>query len=138
MPRALTLVERYKQSETWISCLTLLIGLVAGVFVGWFSGRVWGAGIFIGAVLAWFNFHWLKQGLDALVAVSAVQEGRAKPALPVATYFKAAFRYGLIGLAVYVIFKYLNVPVLSMILGLCALGAATIAVSVYEILRPQE
>jgi hypothetical protein len=42
----------------------------------------------------------------------------------------------LIGLAVYVIFIVLKVPVLSMIAGLCALGAAAVAASVYEILRP--
>jgi ABC-type uncharacterized transport system permease subunit len=45
------------------------------------------------------------------------------------------FRYGLIALSVYVIFRYLSVPVLSMIFGLCALGAATIAVSVHELLQ---
>jgi ABC-type uncharacterized transport system permease subunit len=45
------------------------------------------------------------------------------------------FRYGLIALSVYVIFKYLNVPVLSMIFGLCALGAATVAVGVQEIMH---
>jgi len=48
------------------------------------------------------------------------------------------FRYGLIALIAYVIFRYLKVPALSMILGLCALGAATVAVSVYEILRPRD
>jgi len=129
---------RYLQMERWIARLTLVVGGAAAVCVGWFCGRAWGAGIFVGAGLAWFNFRWLRQGLDALVAVSAAQEGVANPEVPVAAYFKAAFRYGLIGLAVYVIFRYLNVPVLSMMLGLCALGAATIAVSVYEILRPQE
>ena len=76
--------------------------------------------------------------MDALTESATAQADEAKAQVPVGTYFKAAFRYGLIGLAVYVIFKYLNVPVLSMILGLCALGAATIAVSVYEILGPQE
>ena len=45
------------------------------------------------------------------------------------------FRYGLIALCVYVIFKYLNVPVLSMIFGLRALGAATIVISVHELLH---
>ena len=129
---------RYLETERWIAHLTLVVGAVAAASVGWFYGRIWGAGIFIGAILAWFNFRWLKQGSDALTAASAAQEGHPKPEVPVSTYFKAAFRYGLIGLAVYVIFKYLNVPVLSMILGLCALGAATIAVSVYEILRPLE
>jgi len=44
----------------------------------------------------------------------------------------------LIGLIVYVIFIYLHVPLLSMLVGLCALGAAAILASVYEILRPVE
>ena len=129
---------RYLETEKWIARLTLALGAVAAGIVTGFYGTVWGAGIFIGTVLGWFNFRGLKQGLDALAAASAAQQGQAKPEVPVSTYFKAAFRYGLIGMAVYVIFKYLNVPVLSMIVGLCALGAATIAVSVYEILRPQE
>jgi len=129
---------QYLETEKWIARLTLALGAVAAGIVTWFYGTVWGAGIFIGAILGWFNFRWLKLGLDALTAASAAQQGHCKPEIPVSTYFKAAFRYGLIGLTVYVIFKYLNVPVLSMILGLCALGAATIAVSVYEILRPQE
>jgi len=53
-------------------------------------------------------------------------------------YFRAVFRYALIALAVYVIFEYLHVPVLSMILGLCSLGASTMAVSVHEILHPAD
>jgi hypothetical protein len=130
--------SRYLETEKWIARLTILLGLAAALPVGFRQGAPWGAGIFIGAILAWFNFRWLKQGLDALTREAAAQEGHPKPEVPISTYFKAAFRYGLIGLAVYVIFKYLNVPVLSMILGLCALGAATMAVSVYEILRPQE
>jgi small-conductance mechanosensitive channel len=130
--------SRFFESERWISRFTLIIGLIAAIPVGWFHGFSWGAGILIGAVLAWFNFRWLAQGLDALTAASTAQAGQPKPHVPVGTYFKAMFRYGLIALAVYVIFEYLNVPILSMIFGLCALGAATMAVSVYEILRPQE
>jgi hypothetical protein len=38
---------------------------------------------------------------------------------------------------VYVIFEVLKVPLASMVVGLCALGAATITASVYEILRPE-
>jgi hypothetical protein len=128
----------YQQSEAWIARLTILIGLAAALAVGFLHGSLWGGGIFIGAVLAWFNFRWLRRGMDALAAASAAQHGQLKPEVPVFTYFTAAFRYLLIGLAVYVIFRYLNVPVLSMVLGLCALGAATVAVSVYEILNPPE
>jgi len=129
---------RYEETEKWIARLMLILGAMASAIVSWFYGKIWGEGIFIGAILAWCNFRWLKQGLDALTTASAAQAGHPKPEVPVSSYFTAAFRYGLIGLAVYVIFRYLNVPVLSMILGLCALGAATIVVSVYEILNPPE
>jgi small-conductance mechanosensitive channel len=128
----------YHQFESRMSQLTLLFGAIAAFPVAWFHGWRWGAGIFVGAVLAWFNFRWLKQIVNALADASTAQADQKKAAVPVATYFKAAFRYGLIGLVVYVIFKYLNVPVLSMVLGLCALGAATIVVSVHSILRPSD
>ncbi len=130
--------SRFYVAEKWIAHLTLILGALAAVPVWWFRGPAWGSGIFIGALLAWLNFRWLKQGLDALTAAATAQANQPRPQVPVSTYGKAAFRYGLIALAVYVIFKYLNVPILSMIFGLCALGAATLAVSVYEILHSQE
>jgi len=97
---------------------------------------LWGAGLGIGAALAWLNFRWLRRGLDALVMASTAQAGEEKPAVPLLSYFGMLFRYGLIALAVYVIFEYLRVPLVSMVVGLCALGAATVVASVYEILRP--
>ena len=126
---------RYVRSESRISFLTLLLGVLAGLPGGYFRGWRWGLGIFIGAILAWINFRWLKQGVDALASAATEQAEQPKAKVPILAYFKAMFRYGLIALCVYVIFKYLNVPVLSMILGLCALGAATIVVSVHEVLR---
>ena len=128
----------YVRSESRISFLTLLLGVLAGVPVGYFRGWRWGLGIFIGAMLAWVNFRWLKQGVDALASSATAQADQPKARVPILTYFKAMFRYGLIALCVYVIFKYLNVPVLSMIFGLCALGAATIAVSVHELLHSSD
>ncbi|MGB9431666.1 MAG: ATP synthase subunit I [Candidatus Acidiferrum sp.] len=125
----------YRESESRISILTLLLGAIAALPVAYVHGWRWGAGILIGALLAWFNFRWLKQGLDALTEASTAQASQKIARVPLVTYFKAFFRYGLIALAVYVIFKYLNVPVLSMVLGLCALGAATVVVSVHSILR---
>ncbi|HEY4978332.1 MAG TPA: ATP synthase subunit I [Candidatus Acidoferrum sp.] len=126
---------RYLQSEAHIAQLTLILGVVAALPVTYFHGWPWGLGIFAGAVLAWFNFRWLQKGLDALAGAATAQSGQPTAAVPFTTYFFAALRYLLIALAVYVIFKLLNVPVLSMIFGLCALGAATIAVSVHEILH---
>jgi len=128
----------YRREERRISQFTVGIGFLVGVPVGWFYGWRWGLGILIGAVLAWLNFRWLKQGLDALTEASIEQANREKASVPVMAYLKAAFRYGLIGLMVYVIFRYLNVPVLSMVIGLCALGAATMVVSVQSISRASD
>jgi len=125
----------YRQSESRISRLTLLLGvLVAGPIAALHHWQ-WALGILIGSTLAWLNFRWLKQGLDALTTAATNQHGNEKVSIPIATYFKALFRYALIALIIYVIFNYLHVPALSMVCGLCALGAATILVSVHSILR---
>ena len=84
----------------------------------------------------WLNFRWLRRALDALVVLSTAQEGREKPKVPVTTYLASLFRYGLLGFTVYVIFILLHVPLGSMIVGFCALAAAAIVASVWEILSP--
>ncbi|MGB2628935.1 MAG: ATP synthase subunit I [Candidatus Acidiferrum sp.] len=130
-----TNISRYRSSEVRIAQFTLVLGAIAAVPVAYFEGWRWGLGIFLGSVLAWFNFRWLQKGLDALADASVAQADQKNVQVPFGVYFRAAFRYLLIGVAVYVIFKVLNVPVLSMIIGLCALGAATFAISVHEILH---
>ena len=125
-------------TERRISGLTLLIGFMTALLVALLRNRLWGLGLGIGALLAWLNFRWLRRGLDALVVASTAQAGKEKPVVPLLTYFAMLFRYGLIALTVYVIFIYLRVPLASMVVGLCALGAATIAASVYEILHPSD
>jgi ATP synthase I subunit len=121
-------------TERRIAWLTLLIGSLASVAALLSRRPTFAAGLTIGTILAWLNFRWLARGLDALVAQSRAQSGQEKPRVPVSTYFLTVFRYTLIALAVCVIFKFLYVPLVSMILGLCALGAAAIAASVYEVL----
>ena len=137
-PRAAEVSPQGAVTERRIAWLTLLIGFAAGGIVAVLRDPWWGAGLAIGAGLAWLNFRWLRQGLDALVAASTAQSGAEQPRVPVGAYFRALFRYALIGFSVYVIFKVLRVPLVSMVVGLCALAAATIAISVYEIWRPVE
>ncbi len=124
------------QTERRIGWLTLFFGFAAASILAVFQRRPWAIGLMIGTVLGWLNFQWLKRALDALVLASKAQEKRETPRVPLASYLAALFRYGLLALAVYVIFKYLHVPLGSMVVGLCALAAATIAASVWEILRP--
>ena len=126
------------RTETRISWLTLLIGYGAA-FIAHFSHHMdWALGLFFGSGLAWINFSGLRRGLDLLVLASQAQHGHEKPQVPWWNSVLAAFRYALIGLAVYVIFIYLHVPLLSLIAGLCALAAATIVASVWEILAPEQ
>ena len=126
------------QTERRIAWLTPLIGAVAAIPVYFVHRGDWALGLFLGSLLAWLNFHWLRRGMDALAAGSVAQQGLPQPKVPLWTYFAAAFRYGLLAIAVYVIFIYLHVPLVSLILGLCALGAAAVAASVWEILHPAE
>ncbi len=126
------------QTERRIGWLTLLFGFAAALIVAALRYNLWAAGLAIGTALGWLNFRWLKRALDALVVVSIAQEGREKPKVPTTTYLAALFRYLLLGLTVYVIFVVLHVPLGSMILGFCALAAAAMVASVWEILKPTD
>jgi len=124
------------ETERRIAWLTLLFGFAAAAVFAALRRNSWAAGLAIGTALAWLNFRWLKRSLDALVVIATAQEGREKPKVPLSTYLVALFRYGLLGLVVYAIFVFLHVPLGSMIVGFCALAAAAIVASVWEILRP--
>jgi ATP synthase I chain len=109
-------------------------GLLAAVLHHW----DWAEGLVVGSSLAWLNFRWLKRGLEAFTSRAGAQTGVEKARAPVAAYLAAAFRYVLIGLALYVIFTYLHVPLVSLAVGLCVFAAATIVASVWEILQSVE
>ena len=123
-------------TERRIGWLTLVFGFVATAVVLVLRHQRWATGLAMGTALAWLNFRWLRHAVDALVAVSTAQAGRERARVPLTAYLAALFRYGLLGLAVYVIFVFLHVPLGSIIFGFCALAAATIVASVWEILRP--
>jgi ATP synthase I chain len=123
-------------TERRIAWLTPTFGVVAAVIIAFAGHRDWAAGVVVGSVLAWFNFRWLRQGMDALSAAATAQSDAVKTHVPIGTYFRALFRYALIALCVYVIFKMSAIPLVSMVFGLFALGAAATAASVYEIWHP--
>jgi len=124
------------RTEKRIAWLTLILGGASAVVAFVLGQRMWAAGLATGAFLGWLNFHFLGRGLDALVLQSIAQKERKKVQVPITTYLGIAFRYALIGVSVCVIFVYLQVPLASLIFGLCSLAAAAIAASVWEVLRP--
>ena len=118
-----------------IGNLTLAIGALAGGLALVFHRGEWAKGVILGAALAWLHFKGIKRGVGVMLSVDADRE--SKPSRG-AMVLLLVFRYVLLGGAVYVIFNYIHVPLLSIAVGLCALGAATIAASVWEILSPAE
>lgn len=118
-----------------VAYLTLIFGITAGLVAAFLHRWDWAEGLVFGSGLGWLNFRWLKRGVEAFTSAAAAQPGSVAGRGAAASYLAAAFRYVLIGLSVYVIFNYLHVPLLSIVLGLCALAVAIIAASVWEILQ---
>jgi hypothetical protein len=116
-----------------IAWLTLLLGFVSGLVVVFAKSPRAGLGVALGTILAWVNFRWLDQTLAALVSVATAGAGTPQARVSPSIYWKFAGRYVLMGLAIYVTVHYFAVPVLSVILGLLALGAGAIVGSLYEV-----
>jgi hypothetical protein len=122
-----------------ISWLTLAIGLAAALGTEVVSRQWrWAAGLCVGTVLGWLNFRLLRRGAESLIAAAAAAAVATPSEKPRMSFGGAALRYALIGLSVYVIFKYLQLPLISIVVGLCAFGVATIAASIWAILNPEE
>jgi hypothetical protein len=118
-----------------ISLLIPIIGIAGACSAAAMRRWDWAEGLLLGAGLAWLNFRWLRRGLEAFTVAAAARGAVQKPSGQGAIYLAATFRYALIGFAVYVIFTYLHVPLLSVVLGLCALAIAILAASVWEIIQ---
>lgn len=119
-----------------IAYLIPSFGFTAGLVAVLFYRLDWAEGLVAGSALAWLNFRWLKGGVKAITSgPAAAQANGESPKRHTATYLSAIFRYFLIGAAVYVIFNFLHVPLVSIALGLCSFVAATIVASVWEILQ---
>jgi|SRR5215471_13499433 len=117
-----------------IGNLTLAVGALAGGLALVLHRVDWVKGIALGAALAWLNFRWIKRGVGAVLSSRAERESKRGGGV----VLLLVFRYLLLGGAIYVIFHYIHVPLPSIAIGLCALGAATIAASLWEILSPTE
>ena len=125
--------ELHVQFSRRLQWLTLILGFCGAIAATVLRSAGTGSGIAVGTVLAWLNYRWLDQGLGALVVAATAQEGSERPRIPWIVYGKFAGRYGLIGLAVYVTVHFFAVPLLSVVIGLLALGAGAMVEGLYEV-----
>jgi hypothetical protein len=117
-----------------ISRLTLILGFAAAVGVFFWKSKLSAAGIVVGTLLAWLNFRWLDQALSVMERQAMVQAGAPQVRVPRGTYAKVAGRYVLMAAAIYVTVHYFAVPLVSLIVGLLALGAGAFAAMIYEVI----
>jgi hypothetical protein len=131
-----------------IAALTLGFGFASAVLATALHRPDWAKGLAGGALLGWLNFRWLSRGIRVMMLAVGSQASRAldrseapvqevKSASPVSTYLALVFRYILVAFGAYVIFIYLHVPLVSIGLGLCALVAAIMTASVWEVLKSE-
>lgn len=125
----------YVTAEHRIEWVTLALGMAGAIFVlvrwGWRPG----AGVGLGAALAWLNFRWLKQGVVALVKVSTAQAGSEHARVPMGVYVKFFGRFAILLAAVYVILSRSLLPAAAVLGGLFAVVAAVMIELVWELVR---
>jgi len=110
-------------------------GIATALLAAFLRRWDWAEGLIFGSGLAWLNFWWMKRGVEAFTSRTSDHASEKKRRGRTASYVAAALRYALIGFALYGIFEYLHVPLLSLVIGLCAFAAATITASLWEILQ---
>ena len=125
----------YVTAEHRIEWMTLAFGLVGAVFVFLRWGWRPGAGVALGAALAWLNFRWLKQGVTALVKVSTAQANLEHARVPLSVYAKFFGRFALLLVVVYVILSRSWLPVAAVLGGLFAVVAAVMIELMWELVR---
>jgi hypothetical protein len=125
----------YVAAEHRIEWMTLAFGLAGAALTllrwGWRPG----AGVALGAALAWLNFRWLKQGVTAIVKVSTAQRNSEHARVPVSIYVKFFGRFALLLGVVYVILSRSLLPVAAVVGGLFAVVAAVMIELLWELLH---
>lgn len=123
-----------RRFEKRVEIATLALGGAAAVATALAHSIAAGVGVTLGTLLAWVNFRWLEQAGEALVRVAQAQPGVQRPVIPRATWVKFFARYALMVLVLYVTVTRSRIPAVSVVGGLLALGAAAMAVGLYEVL----
>ena len=125
----------YATAERRIEWLALAIGAAGTITAGIFWSRHQAVGLAAGAAISLINFRWLKQGVDALVKVSAGQSGAQRVRVPRSVYLKMLGRYSLLAAAAYAILRGFQLPVAGLVAGLFSVVAAVLLELIWQLIR---
>ena len=97
-----------------------ILGILGGFAGAYFISPEFGLGVFVGTVLAFANYFWLKASLKKLFAVA---ERGEKPKV---SAFRFMGRYFALGCVIAVIHVTGVLPIVAVILGIAGFGFATV------------
>ena len=115
-------------SHTRILVIMAVIGLAASIGGSALVSISFGAGVFIGSILAFVNYYWLKLSLKNIFALAA--ETGERPRLLALKYF---VRYIVLGLVVAILYTTGTVSIVGVILGMGAFGFAVVVEGILRI-----
>lgn len=125
----------YRAGHRRIEFLTLGLGAAGTVIATLRWDLSAGAGVALGAALAWVNFRWLKQGVATIAQLATAQAGAVAVRIPKRVYSKFFGRLVLLLVVICVTLWRSMLPPAAIFVGLFALVAAVLAEMIYELAR---
>jgi hypothetical protein len=115
-------------SHRRILVIMAVIGLAGSIFGSALISVSFGAGVFIGSVLAFANYYWLKVSLKKIFDLAA--ETGERPRLLALKYFA---RYLVLGTVVALLYATAAVSIVGVILGMGGFGFAVVIEGILRI-----
>jgi hypothetical protein len=107
----------------------LILGAIATLVAWWIWGWRIAAGVLLGCVVSYVNFHWLERALNSLAERITAAGSKVSST---GTVFRFLLRYVFIGIGAYVIFKGSADGLYGFLGGLSLTVAAILCEAVYE------
>jgi hypothetical protein len=114
----------YATVENRLTRIGIVLGALTLAAGGLFASWKFVVSFLLGAVISYFNFCWMKQGVDRLIGSFGSEVSPAPRRSVRSVIFKYFLRYALIGGTLYVIFRFQFFDAKGAILGLLLLVAA--------------
>jgi hypothetical protein len=112
---------------------TLVLGVLGAAGLWVWQGAAWAAGFAIGAALSALSFHWMKGAVHKIADAVIASDESIRPRGAAGAVGRFILRYGLIGLAGYVIFRSSVISLAAFFAGLFVSIVAVLAEIGYQI-----
>lgn len=125
----------YADFEKRIAVITTLLGTAVFLASSVFISAAFAVSFLAGALVSHWNFAWMKQGVDLLVTTLHGGDNSAARRSQQRVIFKYLLRYALIGIFLYVIFRFRFFDVRAAACGLFLPIAAVFAEAAIQLLN---